>query len=221
MNMQRTLRLSLTAVLGFFVAVAVLKIGGCTPEAVPLKRAGYDPNAYTPAKTSVVDEQFNFHAVTPFLWRSGQPSEESFLRMKQHGLKTVINLRHEEQNNPWEKELAEKMGLQYYYFPMDAGKDHDLGQITEILEVIKDPANQPVLIHCHGGKDRTGLVTAIYKIEYTDQDFNDIYKEMLMFGYHQERYPAVLRSIKRWCEGHGHPEIAEKISPDGRSVSAS
>jgi protein tyrosine phosphatase (PTP) superfamily phosphohydrolase (DUF442 family) len=180
--------------------------------------SGPASNGYTPPDTSIVDEQFNFHFVTPFLWRSAQPSEKSIQRMKDHGLKALINLKRDEQNHAWERSVAEKMGLQYYYFPMDAEGDHDLDQIAEILDVIKDPANHPVLIHCHGGKDRTGLVSSIFKIEYTEEDFNDIYKEMLVFGYHQERFPSVLKTIRRWCEIHHRSEIADKIAPDGHGL---
>jgi len=173
---------------------------------------------YAPPETSIVDEQFNFHFVTPFLWRSAQPSEKSLQRMRDHGLKTLINLKRDETNHAWERSAAERIGLQYYYFPMDAEGDHDLEQIAEILRVIKDPANHPVLIHCHGGKDRTGLISSIFKIEYTEEDFNDIYKEMLVFGYHQERFPSVLKTIRRWCEIRHRSEIANKIAPDGHGL---
>ena len=219
--MKRILRLSLTAVLGFFIALAIVRVSGCTPDSGMFQKTSR-PSGYVPARTSVVDEQFNFHLATPFLWRSAQPSEGSLLRMKEHGLRTVINLRREDESNHlWEKALAEKIGLRYYYYPMDAETDHDLEQVEEVLSVINDPENQPVLIHCHGGKDRTGLIAAIYKIEHTDQDFDEIYREMLMFGYHQEWFPAVLRSIRRWCETHGRQDIAEKIALDGSSVKAS
>jgi len=224
--MGRIFRLSFTAVLGFFIALGIVRISGCTPDPafLPKTSAQATPaqGSYYPSKVSVVDEQFNFHLTTPFLWRSAQPSEEAFGRMKRHGLRTVINLRREDgPTYLWEKTLVEKMGLRYFHFPMEAGTDHDLGQVEEILSVINDPANQPVLIHCAGGKDRTGLVAAIYKIEYTDQSFDDIHREMLMFGYHQDLYPAVLRSIRRWCETHGHQKIAEKISQDGSAVTRS
>jgi protein tyrosine/serine phosphatase len=215
--MKRIFRLSLTAILGFFIALAIVRISGCTPDPI-LSQTASVSGGYVPAETSVVDSQFNFHTATPLLWRSAQPSEEALVRMKKHGLKTVINLRRDESNDSWEKAVAEKIGLGYYYFPMEAQDEHDLEKIDQILAVIQDPANQPALIHCAGGKDRTGLIAAIYKIQYTDQKFEDVHKEMLMLGYHQDRYPAVLRTIRRWCEAHKRPDIAEKISPDGRTV---
>lgn len=215
--MKRIIRLSLTAVFGFFMVLAIARVSGCISDTV-LSNKVSGSNDYAPAGTSIVDTQFNFHVVTPSLWRSAQPNERSLLRMKKEGLRTIVNLRRSEQNDRWEKAIAGKVGLQYYYFPMDPGKDHDLGEIERILAVIRDPENQPVLVHCFGGKDRTGLVTAIYKIEYTDQEFDDIHREMLMLGYHQDGYPSVLRTIRRWCEAHGRQKIAEKISQDGTSV---
>ena len=35
-----------------------------------------------------------------------------------------------------------------------------------MLGIINDPENQPVFIHCHHGKDRTGTVVACYRISH-------------------------------------------------------
>jgi protein tyrosine phosphatase (PTP) superfamily phosphohydrolase (DUF442 family) len=171
------------------------------------------------ASAGAVDvEQNNFHVVKPGIWRSAQPSEDSLKRMKMNGLKTIVNLRADDSNNVKEKKIAEKLGLQYYYFPMKAEQDQDLNLIDRILAVIERPAEQPLLVHCIGGRDRTGMIIAIYKIEHTDQKFEDIYKEMLMFGYNQKGLPAVMRTIRHWCEVHGRPDIVSKIRPDGSGV---
>jgi len=37
----------------------------------------------------------------------------------------------------------------------------DAERLGELLELLSDPANQPVLIHCLGGKDRTGVTVAL------------------------------------------------------------
>ena len=39
-------------------------------------------------------------------------------------------------------------------------------EIEEILEIISNPENQPVFIHCKRGCDRTGTVSAAYRIKF-------------------------------------------------------
>lgn len=38
---------------------------------------------------------------------------------------------------------------------------HDAERIGDVLELLSEPANHPVVIHCLGGKDRTGVVSAL------------------------------------------------------------
>ena len=164
-------------------------------QAVPQSFFGKGP------QTSVVHSQFNFHVVAPGIWRSGQPNQESLLRMKQYGLKTVINLRNEDgPMQLWEKALAEKLSLKYCHFPMDAWRRQNKETLKEILRIISDPTNQPVLVHCHAGKDRTGLVIALYKLQFSGARFDDVYKEMLMYGYDEENFPEIIETVRSWKE---------------------
>lgn len=209
-NMQRIVLGVLGIILIFILANLVFN-AATKPAVSESGPPNSSPNVYTPPETSVIDQQFNFHVVAPGVWRSAQPSEESLQGMKKHGLKTVVNLRRDDANDVQEKELVTRLGVQYYYFPMDADREQDPQKVDKVLAVIKDPANQPVLVHCHGGKDRTGLTIMAYKIAYADQNFSDIYREALMLGYHRQRYPEMLRSLKHWCELHGYNDIVAEI----------
>ena len=44
---------------------------------------------------------------------------------------------------------------------MTAMLDHAANQIVTVLGAILDAPPGPVLIHCHAGKDRTGLIAAL------------------------------------------------------------
>ena len=151
--------------------------------------------------TSVVDKQYNFHLVTPGLWRSAQPGRASLQRMKSYGLKTIVNMRTEPYIDQWESKLAKKLNIRYYPFPIDLRQPPNPAVIRQILSVICDPANQPVLIHCAGGKDRTGMMTAIYRLEVEHMKFEDVRKEMLMCGYDEKRYPYLIETVRAWSQG--------------------
>lgn len=149
-------------------------------------------------KTSIVHKQFNFHIIVPGVWRSSQPNKESILRMKQHGLKTIINLRRNQSVHVWEGNLAGNLGMQYYHFPMDAKEKQDEDKLKRILSIMNDPTNQPVLIHCYAGKDRTGLMSALYKLQFTAANVNDVHQEMLMYGYSENRFLNIIETVKSW-----------------------
>jgi hypothetical protein len=36
--------------------------------------------------------------------------------------------------------------------------------IAQFLSLVNNPANQPVYVHCIGGKHRTGVMTAVYRM---------------------------------------------------------
>jgi len=37
-------------------------------------------------------------------------------------------------------------------------------QLAEFLKIVNDPAQQPVYVHCVGGRHRTGVMTAVYRM---------------------------------------------------------
>ncbi len=153
---------------------------------------------HTPPKTSVVHKQFNFHIVSPGVWRSSQPNEESITKMKEYGLKTIVNLRRNESVNRWERELAAKLSINYYSFPMSASVKQDKKKLAEVLRIISEPLNQPALIHCYAGKDRTGLIAALYQLEFSNAKFDDLHKEMLMYGYSEDFFPEIIKTVRSW-----------------------
>lgn len=153
-------------------------------------------SSYVPASTSIVDKQFNFHVVAPGVWRSAQPNRESLIRMADHGLKTIINFRGEPDTNRWERAIADSLGLLYFNIHLDARNSQNPDDIEKILAIMHDPGHQPVLLHCLGGKDRTGMLSAIYQIRYLGSNFEDAYRAMLMYGYHEKDYPEVLQTVK-------------------------
>jgi len=55
-----------------------------------------------------------FSAVAKGIYRGGQPNEKGFLFLKEQGVKTIINLRAEDD----EGEMLQKLGMQYFHIPI-------------------------------------------------------------------------------------------------------
>ncbi len=162
---------------------------------------------YVPPATSVVDKQFNFHIVDGGVWRSSQPNSESITRMKRHGLKTILNLRGDKKTDNWEGKLADSLGLNYFSRPIDSREKQDLNYLKEILSIVEDTTNQPVLIHCLGGKDRTGLITGMYKLKHTNIPLAQIKKEIIMYGHDSTNFHEIFNGLDTYNEEIRNNEI--------------
>jgi tyrosine-protein phosphatase SIW14 len=106
----------------------------------------------------------NFDKVNDNLYRGAQPNSEGIQRLHQLGIKTIINLRDDDERARAEGTAAAAAGLRYFNVPMDNfGRPSD-DTVERILALIAMPENQPVFIHCKRGADRTGTIIAIYRI---------------------------------------------------------
>ena len=117
-----------------------------------------------------------------------------------HGLKTIINLRGSEENHLWESRICDSLGIQYFHISLDGREIPDTADLNKILRIIENTQNQPIMYHCLGGKDRTGIVTAIYHLKNSDVGFEEVHKEMLMYGYNEEEFPHLTEFAKTWRE---------------------
>jgi len=106
----------------------------------------------------------NFHEVIPGeLYRSGQPTAQALARyQKDHGVRTILNLRDEERG-AWyqeEKRAAAALGIRLVDYPVSA-RGLDVAE-AERLAMLMAGLPKPLLIHCEHGANRTGLASAIY-----------------------------------------------------------
>jgi protein tyrosine/serine phosphatase len=104
--------------------------------------------------------------VSPGIYRSGQPSTDQFYDFRATGGQTVIRLNDDGSMSPdFEKATIEGMGLKYIYIPLPSWRAPDHVTVAGILSILKDTAEQPVLLHCYHGEDRTGTIVACLRLE--------------------------------------------------------
>ncbi len=108
----------------------------------------------------------NLHQVNPQLYRGGQPRDAGLRKLKDLGVKTIVNLRGEDAHTRAESEEAHSLGLRYYSISLPGFSRPKDDEVGRVLGIINDPENQPIFIHCHHGKDRTGTIVACYRISH-------------------------------------------------------
>ena len=124
----------------------------------------------------------NFHQVDESLYRGAQPNEEGIKKLVQLGIKTIINLRDDDDRARAEGVEAQALGLHYFNIPLpDFNRPADR-TIKQVLTLIAAVENQPVFVHCRRGADRTGIVVAIYRIEHDGWDSERAKAEAKQYG---------------------------------------
>lgn len=96
------------------------------------------------------------------LYRGAQPTTDGFSTLRTMGIKTVLALRVVD----GEKELVEKLGMVHISIPMSTFTKVNTNVVSDALKVMRNENNWPVFVHCQHGADRTGVVCAIYRMQY-------------------------------------------------------
>lgn len=108
----------------------------------------------------------NFHVVVPgAVYRSAQPSAAELVEYHDRlGLRSVVNLRGVNAEAAWyrdEVEVTKRLGIELINFEMSAKRHVSPERARELIQVLAR-APKPMLIHCNGGADRTGLAASLY-----------------------------------------------------------
>jgi tyrosine-protein phosphatase SIW14 len=129
----------------------------------------------------------NFHEVTPFLYRGGQPGAEGIAELARAGIKTVVSFRWGHKTIAAEKAAVEAAGMKFVSIPMYYWQLPGIASTEQFLSIVDDRDNWPVFAHCFHGADRTGLVIAMYRITHQNWHVDDAYREMKRLGFHRFR----------------------------------
>lgn len=109
----------------------------------------------------------NFHEVAPGVYRSNQPTHARFRRYRDMGVRSVLNLRGEEDypHFHFAKESVESLGMELHIAKLWARNAPKHQRILAVLDKLRE-VPRPVLFHCKSGADRAGFVAAMYLIVF-------------------------------------------------------
>jgi protein tyrosine/serine phosphatase len=130
-------------------------LGGAPVRAVAGERVSAD------AALSAIQID-NFGRVDDHYYRGAQPKGDDFKALAALGVKMVIDLAAE--GDSGEEANSRTAGMKFARIPMTTRQAPSPLVIAKFLSLVMDPANQPVYVHCIGGKHRTGVMTAVYRI---------------------------------------------------------
>jgi hypothetical protein len=172
------------------------------------------------------------------LYRAGQMTADGLAdAVRRLHIRTVINVQDEFPDPDldrtfWrpgtvkERALCESLGVRYVHLKPELISRRLVPLcrppvIEEFLAVMDDPDSYPVLLHCHAGLHRTGVLAAVYRMEYQGWTREQAWQEMRAHGFgpwvgtaandYVTQYVLTYRRGVRRPAGHG---------PDGSTATA-
>ncbi|MDK1032923.1 MAG: tyrosine-protein phosphatase [Planctomycetia bacterium] len=130
-----------------------------------------------PLSSDDVEGLPHFAKVSDALYRGAQPTRAGFEKLKEMGIRTIVNLRvtHSDRDD------IEGLGLKYVRISFKPWRPEN-EDVMKFLEVTADAENHPVFVHCNRGEDRTGTMVAVYRMVGEGWPRDVAVKEMRLFG---------------------------------------
>jgi len=137
----------------------------------------------------------NLHRLTPTLLRSAQPRSASIAAIHALGVRTIVSFR---AYNP-DKYRLRGVECRLVRVPIDTWHIRDRHVVQALAAILAAEREGPVLIHCMHGADRTGVISAMYRMVVQGWDKAAARQEMFDggFGYHTlwRNIPAFLDRV--------------------------
>ena len=114
------------------------------------------------------------------IYRSAQPEWYASLFHNMSviwGGGSVLNLREESQ-----QDLVEQANLKYFQLRLNVLSDVTIEDFDLIVQTLSNPENQPILVHCQSGADRTGVACAAYRMAVDGWTLAEAWEELECYG---------------------------------------
>ena len=146
----------------------------------------------------------NFEWVNENFLRGGQPDQGGMNWLKEQGVKTVLDLRGGDRDNSWVDVDARGLNVKTIDIPDFEPPTYD--QVQEALNILNDPENHPVFVHCKAGVGRTGTITACWNVDRGLTAEEALKKERINSYYGSLRQEDFVRDFERLLK---NPEMEE------------
>ena len=152
----------------------------------------------------------NFGQVNARFYRGAQPLRGDYAALASLGVKTVIDLQADGQ--PDEERFVRAAGMTFHRIPMTTRVAPTEQQIAEFLGLVTDQAAQPVYVHCAGGRHRTGVMAAVYRMTADGWTADQAFAEMKRYKFGMDFLHPEFKSFVYAYDGQLHRAAAPSQS---------
>lgn len=148
----------------------------------------------------------NRHKISRDVWRSAQPAPHHIGRLAGRGLKTVINLRGNDQTfgTRWLQERAcARHGIKLVNLKLRSRAAPTQEEFKAMKELLTS-VDYPILVHCKSGSDRAGLMSVMVRHVHDGVPISEAKKQLaLRFGHIRSADTGVLDYVfERYLADH-------------------
>lgn len=146
--------------------------------ALPQVQAGESSPPRPAQWAQPVAAQYNLYQMSPTLYRSALPDSAAQPLLEKLQVGTVINFL-PESDASW----LQTPGITQIQLPYRTNHVDDADVIAALRAIQTAQTHGPVLMHCKHGSDRTGLMSAMYRVVVQGWSKEDALKEMTQGGF--------------------------------------
>jgi len=150
----------------------------------------------------------NFAVVNANYYRGAQPIGRDYADLAALGVKTVIDL--QKYGEPAEQKNVETQGMRFVRIGMTTRIPPTSEQLAQFMSIVNDAASQPVYVHCAGGRHRTGVMTAVYRMMNDRWDGTRAFAEMKTYRFGADYLHP---EFKQFVLGYHVPLVASTPAP--------
>ncbi len=146
------------------------------------------------------DEICDFHKVDNDLYRGRRPTCSGLSKLEALGIRTFIDLGGAEAALHGCEDDARKAGVHFASFHISLLQIVLTGVSDERLRSLFDliqKAPKPIFVGCRLGRDRTGMIVALYRIKRQELPFGKAEEEAVYYGY-RPRFIGLRKTLERY-----------------------
>jgi protein tyrosine/serine phosphatase len=170
-----------------------------------------------------------FREVVPGrFYRSGQMTADGLAdAIRKHRIRTVIDVQNEFDDpelrisflNPGkrrESDVCRELGVRFINLDPDLVSRRDRNPRPKVIEsflaIMDDPANYPLLLHCKAGLHRTGVLAAVYRMEYQGWNAHAAVIELKRHGFGDSACTSANDYIEQYVLRY-RPRASTEVKP--------
>ncbi|HUG90258.1 MAG TPA: hypothetical protein VML55_05465 [Planctomycetaceae bacterium] len=152
------------------------------------------------------------------MYRSAWLDADAFTELiEEHQLRTIVNLCESDERtaDQWaeQRRAVESAGARLMVIPMPTSVSVTAREIGRHLELLGDPDNYPMLVHCQHGVTRTAKFLAIYDIAFRNMTAGESLAAQPLFGRdeHNVHVRAFVRKFEKRHRALYQAAVPEKL----------
>ena len=185
-------------ILIILTALCIVACSTTTPSTPPQNTAHW---------ATEVGKETNLYRLDDKLFRSEQLTEKDYELLRKNNINTLINLRFFDRND--DRQAFGKTPLTLVNTPLLTWSITPQEVARVLWQIEQHQRNGAVLIHCYHGADRTGLISAMYRVVYQNWELSEAKREMMQgpYGFH-----SVWKNIEGFFNDKNINEIKQELA---------